>query len=90
MEKKLKEKFLDIEFIIDKKSKVFLVQVRPIVVGKNKINQNFNNLLLKLEKKITKLQSPHHDLIGKTTAFGVMPDWNPAEMIGIKPKPLRN
>ena len=88
LEKKLKEKFLDIEFIIDKKSKVFLVQVRPIVVGKNKINQNFNNLLLKLEKKITKLQSPHHDLIGKTTAFGVMPDWNPAEMIGIKPKPL--
>ena len=25
---------------------------------------------------------------GKTTFFGVMPDWNPAEIIGIKPKPL--
>ena len=26
--------------------------------------------------------------MGKTTIFGVMPDWNPAEIIGLKPKPL--
>ena len=25
---------------------------------------------------------------GHTNCFGVMPDWNPAEIIGIKPKPL--
>ena len=46
--------------------------------------EKYNKLLLKLSKKIQKLQSPHHDLVGDTTAFGVMPDWDPAEMIGIK------
>ncbi len=25
---------------------------------------------------------------GKRTAYGVMPDWNPAEIIGVRPKPL--
>ena len=28
------------------------------------------------------------NLLGNKTYFGVMPDWNPAEIIGIKPKPL--
>ena len=27
-------------------------------------------------------------MLGRTTAFGVMPDWNPAEIIGYKAKPL--
>ena len=26
--------------------------------------------------------------MGKTSYFGVMPDWDPAEIIGLKPKPL--
>ena len=25
---------------------------------------------------------------GKKTVYGVMPDWNPAEIVGIRPKPL--
>ena len=44
--------------------------------------------LKRLEKKIVKLQKPHPNLFGNTTYFGVMPDWNPAEMIGLKPKHL--
>ncbi|EKD54681.1 MAG: hypothetical protein ACD_60C00057G0006 [uncultured bacterium] len=31
---------------------------------------------------------PHPYLHGKQTVYGVMPDWNPAEIIGIRPKPL--
>src|SRR5690606_26037594 len=27
-------------------------------------------------------------LMGQRTVYGVMPDWNPAEIIGIRPKPL--
>ena len=27
-------------------------------------------------------------MLGKKTVFGVMPDWNPAEIIGIRPKTL--
>ena len=44
--------------------------------------------MLKLEKKISKLQEKNYDLLGNTNFFGVMPDWNPAEIIGTKPKPL--
>ena len=50
--------------------------------------RKFNSFLkftyLKLDKKFKKSK----DLMGKKTLFGQMPDWNPAEMIGIKPKPL--
>ena len=85
-----KNKFLDIEFIIDKKGKLYLLQVRPLLV-KNKFKYDINEILIyfnRLRLKIKKLQLRHHNLLGKTTAFGVMPDWNPAEIIGIRPKPL--
>jgi phosphohistidine swiveling domain-containing protein len=44
--------------------------------------------LNKLYKKIEKLMRPHPFLDGATTCFGVMPDWNPAEILGIRPKKL--
>ena len=31
---------------------------------------------------------PHPFLMGMRTVFGVMPDWNPAEIVGVRPKPL--
>ncbi len=93
LERLFKNDKLDIEFAIFKNS-VYLLQVRPLsskIVKKN-INKNQNNKiyysLKKIKKKIIKLQRPHPNLDGKTTYFGVMPDWNPAEIIGIKPKPL--
>ena len=52
------------------------------------INLNFSSSLNKLSKKIQKLKSRHYNLYGKTTLFGVMPDWNPAEMVGLKPNNL--
>jgi phosphohistidine swiveling domain-containing protein len=81
---------LDIEFIIDKNNKVFILQVRKLVIPKNVIisKNNINKSLEGLKKKIDKLKKRHYSLNGRTTHFGVMPDWNPAEMIGIKPKPL--
>ena len=93
LEKIYNYKFLDIEFLIRKK-KIYLLQVRPIIIKKNSaINQKnienkINHGLLKLEKKIKKLQTKHYNLFGNTTYFGIMPDWNPAEIIGIKPKAL--
>lgn len=89
LERKFKNNYLDIEFGV-KKGKIFLFQVRPIAI-KNKIIFNkdeFENALFKLKNKIIKLKKRNHNLFGKTSYFGVMPDWNPAEMIGIKPKAL--
>lgn len=80
---------LDIEFIIDKNNKVHIVQIRKLITKKiKKINFSLVEKYSKLEKKINKLKKNHYNLLGKDTYFGVMPDWNPAEIIGIKPKPL--
>ena len=88
--KKTKNNDLDIEFTIDKFKKIHLLQARPITKLSNLKNKDMDlsHALNKLSKKIKKLQGPHHSLLGETTIFGTMPDWNPAEMIGIKPKPL--
>lgn len=93
--KKLKKIFnynyLDIEFAIDKKNKLYILQVRKIIIQKNKKNISksfYLNNLKKLKKKIIKLQEKNYDLLGNTNCFGIMPDWNPAEIIGTKPRPL--
>jgi len=79
---------LDIEFAINNKNKIFILQVRKLAVPKIFSQINTQVILNNLEKKIKKLSKKHYNLFGKTTFFGVMPDWNPAEIIGRKPKPL--
>ena len=95
--KKIKDIFkceIDIEFVIDNKNKIHIVQARKLNINKSFENkyeyshQFFSKLLLSLEKKIIKLKKPHHNLLGNNNFFGVMPDWNPAEIIGKKPKQL--
>jgi glutamine kinase len=93
--KKLKKFFksdlLDIEFAINKNNKVFILQVRKIILPQTKkifSTKIYKHLLAGLEKKIIKLQEKNYDLYGNTNCFGVMPDWNPAEIIGFKPRPL--
>ena len=89
LEKKFNNNYLDLEFAV-KKNKLYLFQVRPIVsFKKNKPDRKkFSLALNKLSNKIEKLKKSSHNLFGNTTFFGVMPDWNPAEIIGIKPKRL--
>lgn len=89
LEKIFKNNYLDIEFGF-KKGKVYLFQVRPIIIKKKILfdKKNFEESLLRLKNKIIKLKKKNYNLFGDTTFFGVMPDWNPAEMIGIKPKAL--
>ena len=50
--------------------------------------KQFGLALKKLSSKLEKLKNSNHNLFGETTFFGVMPDWNPAEIIGIKPRRL--
>ena len=81
---------LDIEFAIDKKSRIYIFQVRPIATGNKKPYDKMNLIspLNRIYKKVKKLSTPHPFLLGQTTCFGVMPDWNPAEILGIRPKKL--
>jgi len=81
--------FLDIEFAFVGET-LFLLQVRPIVQVNKEILSHINLAtgLRKLQKKINKLNAKHPNLLGRRTIFGIMPDWNPAEIIGRTPKPF--
>jgi glutamine kinase len=81
---------LDIEFCI-KKLDIYLLQVRPLTNLK-KWNKNdekhFSKTLNLIEKKIRIKSKKTPGIFGTKNVFGQMPDWNPAEIIGINPKPL--
>jgi len=82
---------LDIEFAIDKSKQVYLLQVRRITTSK-KWKKNINNIVSRriqfLREYIDTLMKPREHLFGRKTLLGIMPDWNPAEMIGVVPHPL--
>ena len=82
--------FLDVEFALDSKGNLYCLQVRPLVV-KSKLNLYEAlplSALERLQKRIVSLQRQTPDIYGKRAIFGVMPDWNPAEILGLKPKRL--
>ena len=81
---------LDIEFAINNEGKIFIFQVRPIVKGSKDVYEKIDLKLAlnRIYKKATKLSVEHPFLLGHTTCFGVMPDWNPAEILGVRPKKL--
>ncbi len=86
LEKFLENDALDVEFAITKKHEVYIFQVRPITRIGEKVK--LDTTLLRISKKIEKLMRPHPFLVGNTTCFGVMPDWNPAEILGARPQKL--
>jgi hypothetical protein len=44
--------------------------------------------LQRIRDKVARGMQTHPFLIGRRSVYGVMPDWNPAEIIGVRPKPL--
>ena len=78
---------LDIEFAI-KKKKIYIFQIRPLTKAKKNIDNNLLVSLNNISKKLKKLKKKLPDIHGEDTIFSNMADWNPAEMIGDKPKPL--
>lgn len=82
---------LDIEFCRDGAGRVHILQVRPIAAPGRwmpDIIEQTSQRISFVEDYIERLNSPRPGLFGKRTLFGVMPDWNPAEMIGVTPRPL--
>lgn len=80
---------LDAEFAITQSGELFLLQVRPLTVKKRiRPLKEHTHLLKDIASKIDELSKPHPYLQGSKTILGIMPDWNPAEIIGIRPRPL--
>ncbi|MDC3096455.1 PEP-utilizing enzyme [Alphaproteobacteria bacterium] len=90
LENLFKDDSLDIEFGIDERNTIYLFQVRKLIVKtKSYLSREQHSKFLDLiERKIGSALSRHPRLYGKKNFFGRMPDWNPAEILGIKPNPL--
>lgn len=91
--KELEELFgqnnLDVEFAIDRQGKLYIFQVRPLCVMQPAIQcVQQQKVLDGIGRKIKAENRNKPFLYGNRTIYGVMPDWNPAEIIGIRPKPL--
>ena len=79
---------LDVEFAFAGKE-LYILQVRSLCVQRVKADIEAQKRELELiRRKIRQEQCEKPFLCGKTTVYSVMTDWNPAEMIGIRPKPL--
>ena len=88
LENLFKNEALDIEFAI-KNNELFLFQVRPLVFNIPKVNKEVQNSILKnIYNQIIQRNKSNPNILGDFSIYGVMPDWNPAEIIGIHPNTL--
>lgn len=78
----------DIEFAISN-NKIYILQVRNLQIGSISVSsEEFKAVLESVHSKINEGSVAHPQLFGIGTIFSNMADWNPAELIGVRPKPL--
>ena len=82
---------LDIEFAMTHQGALYLFQVRRISLRKYWLSGTEKRVTKRLEFVegfIAGRSRPRSGLAGSRTILGIMPDWNPAEIIGTTPKPF--
>jgi hypothetical protein len=83
---------LDFEFAVTREAEsdvLWLLQARPLILAQAPESAAVQAARLEsIQRKVARGMQPHPFLIGRRTVYGVMPDWNPAEIVGIRPKPM--
>ncbi|MEZ8094452.1 PEP-utilizing enzyme [Photobacterium swingsii] len=82
---------LDIEFAIDNHGTVHIFQVRPVTVDHAEFDVDNDDVQVSLNNAMTRFKTQQIApplIYGERAIFANMPDWNPAEIIGTRPKPL--
>ena len=82
---------LDIEFAVAGDGEVHILQLRPIAVnpaGARGSDELLEEALQLAGAQLDRAQVRGPGLVGRRACFGVMPDWNPAEIIGTCPRRL--
>ncbi len=83
---------LDIEFAVTADEIVHVLQARPLVshgIRHPPLNdQQIHGVAERTRAEIVKASAPANGILGKRGVFSVMSDWNPAEMIGRRPRCL--
>lgn len=80
---------IDLEFCISG-GRLYLLQVRPLTRPDIPTidDHEFREALTGLDEELRSRRGPQYGLCGERTVFGIMPDWNPAEILGLRPRPL--
>jgi len=83
---------VDCEFAVTDEGEgevLWLLQARPLILPTRPESGETQAVRLEsIQRKVERGMRAHPFLMGQRTVYGVMPDWNPAEIIGIRPKPL--
>lgn len=80
---------LDVEFAFTETGLLYILQVRALCIqGEPADRERQEQELKRIEDKIRQAQKKKPFLCGEKALYSVMTDWNPAEMIGIRPKTL--
>lgn len=82
---------LDIEFGLSRSGQLVLFQVRRITLARNwhpVTERRVKRQLAHVEDFIRNCSGQRVGMLGDRTILAIMPDWNPAEIIGTTPRPL--
>lgn len=82
---------LDIEFGMNAAGQLFLFQVRRITLSRNwhpVTERRAKRQLAYVENFVRNCSRTRDGVVGNRTILAIMPDWNPAEIIGTTPRPL--
>lgn len=91
VEQVLNHDALDIEFVIDGQHNIWILQARPITsIDPNQriADSDIDTIIQQMIEYFQETQAPNASLRGHYTFYGNMPDINPAELIGARPRPL--
>jgi len=90
LETLLESDAIDVEFAVGVDAQLYLLQVRPLAVERwgRTLDAQVDAAVFDVARKVELLSRAHPYLHGSRAVFGVMPDWNPAEIIGVRPWPL--
>lgn len=82
---------LDIEFAMDAAGVVYILQLRPLAARHKTGHVSDESIDLALNQAASWFEAATgrgSRLVGQPPLFGVMTDWNPAEIVGTKPRNL--
>ena len=82
---------LDIEFAVTSAAAVHILQVRPIAMTGRDAPMDDDRIgaaVRSAQRFVTDRTEPSPTLVGRSTRYSVMADWNPAEIIGTTPRAL--